>query len=71
MAIVRTLQGGTADSKKVCTSLAYSKRWPTTCCRPIKFVRDGVGYCGIHDPQRAQSTSQPADVRADQPLTES
>ena len=51
MAIVKTIQGWTADTKKVCTQLRYSNRWPETCCKPIKVFRDGIGYCGIHDPQ--------------------
>lgn len=42
--------GYMVDTNKVCTSLSYRNRWPQTCCKPIKFVRNGVGYCGIHDP---------------------
>ena len=42
--------GYTVDTNKVCTSLSYSNRWPQTCCKPIKVFRDGVGYCGVHDP---------------------
>ena len=39
------------DKSKVCTSLRYEGNWPVTCCKPVKFIRDGVGYCGIHDPE--------------------
>lgn len=64
MAIVKALgRHGTFDSKKVCTSLSYSKGWPQTCCKPIKFFRDGVGYCGIHDPQHQAELARKRDER--------
>lgn len=63
MAIVKKLQGGTADTKKVCGALAYSKGWPTTCCKPIKVIRDGVGYCGIHDPQHQAAMQRKRDEK--------
>ena len=64
MTIIRTLQGGTADTKKVCTQLRYSNRWPETCCKPIKAFRDGVGYCGIHDPQHQADMQRKRDEKA-------
>jgi hypothetical protein len=35
-----------------CKELSYNKRWPQTCGKPVKVFRDGIGYCGIHDPVR-------------------
>lgn len=53
---VKVLGGyGMADTRKVCTSLSYQKGWPKTCCGPIKVHRAGVGYCGIHDPERQRN----------------
>jgi hypothetical protein len=63
MAIIKTLQGGTADTKKVCMQLSYSKRWPQTCCKPIKFYRDGVGYCGIHDPEHQAAMQRKREAK--------
>ena len=38
------------DANKHCKSVRYEKNWPCTCNKPVKVIRDGVGYCGIHDP---------------------
>ena len=65
MTIVKVLGGiGTVNTKKVCTELSYNKGWPKTCCRPIKFFRDGVGYCGIHDPQHQADMQRKRDEKA-------
>ena len=65
MALVKaTGRGTTVDNKKVCTSLSYSNRWPQTCCKPVKFVRDGIGYCGIHDPVHEAEMQRKRDEKA-------
>lgn len=64
MAIIRTLGGSQfVDNTKVCTSLSYQGLWPKTCCKPIKFFRDGVGYCGIHDPEHVKAMQQKRDAK--------
>lgn len=64
MALV-TIIGGfhKVDDKKVCTSIRYEGLWPVTCCKPIKFFRDGKGYCGIHDPEHIIEMQRKRDAK--------
>lgn len=62
--VIGRFHGAVADNRKVCTELSYQKRWPTTCCRPIKFFRDGVGYCGIHDPEHQAEMQRKRDLNS-------
>ena len=69
MTIFTTLQSGKAGNGKVCKQLSYSKgrggaMWPGTCCKPVKVVRDGVGYCGIHDPVHQIEMQRKRDEKA-------
>jgi hypothetical protein len=50
-------------TKKTCPSVSYQKRWPKTCGRPIKVVHNGVGYCGIHDPEHQAKMQQRCDEK--------
>jgi hypothetical protein len=64
MAMIKTLGGSwSVDSTKVCTSLSYQGLWPKTCCKPIKFFRNGIGYCGIHDPEHLQAMQQKRETK--------
>jgi hypothetical protein len=64
VALVKALgRYGLFDSKKVCMALSYSKGWPQACCKPIKFYRDGIGYCGIHDPVHQAEMQRRRDAK--------
>jgi hypothetical protein len=54
---------------KTCKELSYNKRWPQTCGKPVKVIRDGVGYCGIHDPVHRLEMQRKREEKRNPPST--